>query len=123
MADQTSSRPKWIPVYDERKFESSGKEHTTKWSTTIFGDGPAVTKEEFVRAVVNSPYAPPLGGPYVSASSAQLDDDNTLAAALFDVLVTEGKEKLTKFRMSKSLQELANGEEGLTWAMFQKAMA
>ena len=40
MADATSSRPKWIPVYDERKFESSGKEHTTKWSTEIFADGP-----------------------------------------------------------------------------------
>jgi hypothetical protein len=39
MADQSSSRPKWIPSYDHREF-NSGKEHTTKWSTEIFVDGP-----------------------------------------------------------------------------------
>merc|ERR1719273_83292 len=36
MADQTAARPKWIPVYDNRVFESVDKEHTTKWSTEIF---------------------------------------------------------------------------------------
>mmetsp|Transcript_20940 Transcript_20940/g.42751 ORF Transcript_20940/g.42751 Transcript_20940/m.42751 type:complete len:141 (-) Transcript_20940:872-1294(-) len=40
MADQSSSRAKWIPVYEQLKFESQGKEHTSKWSTDIFTDGP-----------------------------------------------------------------------------------
>jgi hypothetical protein len=40
MADQSASRPKWIPVYEERKFESQGKEHTSKWSIEIFKNGP-----------------------------------------------------------------------------------
>jgi hypothetical protein len=40
MADQSASRPKWIPVYEVRKFESQGKEHTSKWSTEIFKNGP-----------------------------------------------------------------------------------
>lgn len=40
MADQSASRPKWIPIYEERKFESQGKEHTSKWSTEIFKNGP-----------------------------------------------------------------------------------
>ena len=40
MADQSAARAKWIPVYEERKFESQGKEHTSKWSAEIFADGP-----------------------------------------------------------------------------------
>ena len=121
MADQTASRPKWIPVYDSRHFEAMGKEHTTKWSSEIFVNGPAVTKDEFVEALVNRlQYAPPLGGPYISASAAALEDTDT-ASALFDLLAGE-KEKLTKHRMSLRLRELADGEEGLTWAAFQRAV-
>lgn len=120
MADQSASRPKWIPIYEHRSFPVSGKEHTTKWSTDIFTNGPAVTKDEFVAAVSNLAYAPPLGGPYLSASAATLEDPAT-AAKLFDLLAGE-KEKLTKHRMSLSLKELANGEEGLNWAAFQAAL-
>jgi len=40
MADQSASRPKWIPSYEHRAFESSGKEHTSKWSSEIFVNGP-----------------------------------------------------------------------------------
>jgi hypothetical protein len=40
MADQSASRPKWIPNYDHRSFPSSGKEHTTKWSSELFTEGP-----------------------------------------------------------------------------------
>jgi hypothetical protein len=117
MADQSASRPKWIPVYEERKFEASGKEHTSKWSSEIFANGPAVSKDEFVQVVTNMSFAPPLGGPYVSASTATLDELS--AASLFEFLAGE-KEKLTKHRMGKSLRELAKGEEGLTWAMFSE---
>jgi hypothetical protein len=59
MADQSASRPKWIPVYEERSFASQNKEHKAKWSTDIFTDGPAVTKEEFVNAVAEMSYVPP----------------------------------------------------------------
>jgi hypothetical protein len=118
MADQSASRPKWIPAYDDRKFEASGKEHTTKWSTEIFTSGPAVTKDEFVNALVEMQYAPPLGGPYVGASAAMIEDTSA-ATYLFDLLAGE-KEKLTKHRMMTRLKELAGGEEGLTWAAFSE---
>lgn len=120
MADQSSSRPKWIPAYEHRSFQSSGKEHTTKWSTEIFTDGPAVTKEQFVERVINMQFAPPLGGPYLAASSAAIEDE-TAAATLFDVLAG-GKEKLTRHRMSTQMKDLAGGEEGFTWNQFSAAL-
>ena len=120
MADQSASRPKWIAAYDERKFESQGKEHTTAWSTTIFTDGPAVEKERFVEALVGMKFTPPLGGPYMSASAAGIEDTSTVEK-LWDLLA-EDKEKLTKHRMKTQLKEkFAKGEEGVTWAMFQAA--
>ena len=119
MAEQSASRPKWICGYDERNFEASGKEHSSKWSMEIFKDGPAVTKDEFVEAIMEMPYNPPLGGPYVGASSAGIED-STAAASLFDLLAGE-KEKLTKHRMGTRIKELAGGEEGLTWAGFSEA--
>ncbi|KAL7547313.1 hypothetical protein ACHAWF_010634 [Thalassiosira exigua] len=120
MADQSSARPKWIPCYDRREFESMGKEHTTKWSSEIFVDGPAVTKEDFVERLTGMDFAPPLGGPYVSASAAGIEDESA-AATLFDLLAGE-KEKLTRHRMGKEMKALADGEEGLTWTMFSAAM-
>jgi len=120
MADQSASRPKWIPVYDHRAFESSGKQHTSKWSSDIFKNGPAVTKEEFISALVGMTFSTPLGGPYVSASAGKIEDTNA-AELLFDVLAGE-KEKLTKHRMGKVMRELANGEEGLTWPSFSKSL-
>jgi hypothetical protein len=121
MADQSASRPKWIPVYEERKFASQGKQHAAKWATEIFANGPSVTKEEFLAAMVGMSYAPPLGGPYVSASAGKLED-TTAAGKLFDLLAG-GKEKLARFYMSVRLKELAGGtEQGLTWPAFQEAM-
>jgi len=120
MADQSSARPKWIPCYDRRVFEAQGKDHTAKWNGDIFVDGPAVTKEEFVSRVTAMAFAPPLGGPYLPASQADITDE-AAAAALFDVLAGE-KEKLTRHRMGKEMKSLANGEEGLTWKMFATAM-
>lgn len=121
MADQSASRPKWIPVYDERTFEAMGKEHVSKWSTEIFTDGPAVTKEQFVEALVEKlEYVPPLGGPYVSKSAAGLQD-SVAASVMFDLLAGD-REKLTKHRMSTRLRELSGGEEGITWALFQRMM-
>ncbi len=116
MADQSSARPKWIPSYDERSFESSGKEHKTKWGSEIFTDGPAVAKEDFVKRVAAMEFVPPLGGPYMSKSGAGIDDV-TAIEALFDIL-SEGKEKLTKHRMSTKIKDLAGGEEGLVWSNF-----
>jgi hypothetical protein len=121
MADQAASRPKWIPVYEERKFESQGKEHVAKWATDIFRNGPSVTKDEFLAAMVDMSYAPPLGGPYVSASAGKLED-TAAAGKLFDLLAGD-KEKLARFYMSVRLKELAGGnEQGLTWPAFQEAM-
>ena len=120
MADQSSARPKWIACYDKREFEAQNKEHTTKWSTDIFTDGPAVTKVQFVERLINMDFAPPLGGPYMAASAASIEDDSA-AAALFDILAGE-KEKLTRHRMGKEMKVLSNGEEGVTWAMFSDAM-
>ena len=120
MADQSSSRPKWIPVYEERSFASQNKEHIAKWKAEIFTNGPSVTKEQFVTALVQMTYAPPLGGPYVSASAGKLESP-TAAEHLFEVLAT-GNEKLTRHKMSVRLKELAAGEQGLTWPAFQTAM-
>lgn len=120
MADQSSARPKWIPSYDRREFESMGKEHTTKWSTEIFTDGPVVTKEEFLQRVIDMDFVPPLGGPFLAKKDAGIEDA-TAASALFEVLAGE-KDKLTRHRMGKEMKALANGEEGLTWAMFSVAM-
>ena len=122
MADQSSSRPKWIPVYEKRNFESSGKNHTTKWSSQIFKDGPAVTKDVFVKLLSDLEYTPPLGGPYLAASSAGIEND-AVAKHLFDVLVLDGKEKLTKHQMSLKLKELAKGEEGLIFPTFLAAFS
>ena len=121
MADQSASRPKWICAYDDRNFEASGKAHSSKWGMEIFKDGPAVTKDQFVQAIMEMPYNPPLGGPYVGASSAAIEDTAGIEA-LFALLAGE-KEKLTKHRMGTRIKELAGGEEGLTWAGFSQAMA
>mmetsp|Transcript_24109 Transcript_24109/g.29690 ORF Transcript_24109/g.29690 Transcript_24109/m.29690 type:complete len:226 (+) Transcript_24109:107-784(+) len=121
MADQSSARPKWIPNYDERIFESAGKEHTSKWNTEIFTDGPAVTKEEFVSRVIDMEFIPPLGGPYMSKSAGAIDDFFAVET-LFDILA-DGKEKLTKHRMGTRIKELANGNEGLIWSDFMNGFA
>eukprot|EP00568_Trieres_chinensis_P004015 CAMPEP_0183292302 /NCGR_PEP_ID=MMETSP0160_2-20130417/1400_1 /TAXON_ID=2839 ORGANISM="Odontella Sinensis, Strain Grunow 1884" /NCGR_SAMPLE_ID=MMETSP0160_2 /ASSEMBLY_ACC=CAM_ASM_000250 /LENGTH=124 /DNA_ID=CAMNT_0025453231 /DNA_START=412 /DNA_END=786 /DNA_ORIENTATION=+ len=121
MADQSASRPKWIPCYDERVFESSGKEHTSKWSTEIFTDGPAVTKEQFVSAITEMSFATPLGGPFVSNSAGKTMENIAAAEFLFDILAG-GKEKLTKHRMQTQMKVLSGGEEGLTWPKFSEAM-
>jgi hypothetical protein len=118
MADQSAARPKWIPAYETRS--ANGKDHTTKWSSKIFSNGPAVTQEEFVKVLKGLEYAPPLGGPYVGASAAAVEETDA-ADRLFEVLA-DGKEKLTKHRMSVRLKELADGEEGLSWPGFQRAL-
>jgi hypothetical protein len=120
MADQSAARPKWIPNYDQRSFESMGKEHTTAWSTEIFSTGPCVVKEEFVERVKEMKYAPCLGGPYMSASSAGIEDD-FVVEKFFDLLAGE-KEKLTKHRMGTRIKEIANGSEGLVWSDFIAAL-
>jgi hypothetical protein len=127
MADQTSSRPKWIPVYENRKFEALEKEHTTQWSTQLFTNGPAVDKETFVQRLTSMTFVPPLGGPYLSASVGNSMEDSTITAAnaLFDLLMVGSKSQrqlLTQHRMSTRLKELSNGEEGVTWGMLETAM-
>ena len=119
MADQSAARPKWIPSYTERK--ANGNEHTTKWSAQIFRDGPAVSLPDFVERVVALEFAPPLGGPYVGASAAAIED-TTVVEHLFHLLVAEGKDVLTKHRMSLRLQELAGDDQGLNWSKFQNAI-
>lgn len=119
MADQSAARPKWIPSYVSRTI--NGKEHTTKWSAELYQEGEtAVDRETFAQRLVELAYAPPLGGPYVGASAASIEDATT-AARLFDVLA-DGKEKLTKARISARLKQLTEGEEGMTWPKFQQAL-
>jgi len=120
MADQRAARPKWIPVYEERKF-SDGKEHMPKWNIDIFENGTktVVTKEEFVTALTSASYAPTLGGPFLSASAATIEDVS-LTEKLFDILVAESKnkEKLTRFYMSKRMTELAGEQGSISWQQF-----
>ena len=121
MADQSSSRPKWICAYDDRSFEASGKEHASKWSMDLYANYDnrlAVTKDEFVEGMINMKYNPPLGGPYLGASAAKIED-TTAVELLFDLLAGD-KEKLTKHRFGTRIKEIAGGEEGLTWAGFEK---
>lgn len=121
MADQSASRPKWIPVYEERVFSGQGKEHTAKWKSEIFPEGTTVvTKEEFAAAVTGLDFATPLGGPFVSKSAGKIED-TTVAECLFDVLAS-GKEKLTRHRMGLALNELSEGDAGLTWPKFSAAL-
>lgn len=123
MADQSASRPKWIPVYEQRTFAGQSKDHVAKWKVGIFdaNDRVAVTKEEFVEALLGMEYSPPLGGPFVAASAASLADDTMVVEYLFDILA-DGKEKLARYKMSLRLKDLANGEQGLTWPAFQAAL-
>jgi len=121
MADQSASRPKWIPCYESREFESMGKSHTSKWRTDIFASGPSITKEDFVTRVLELKFAPPLGGPYLSASSANIED-TSVVETLFDLLVDGEKSVLTRHKMSIRMKELAGGEEGWTWKEFEKAI-
>ena len=121
MADQSAARPKWIPSYEERAFETSGKQHTSAWGKEVFSSGPNVIKEEFVERVKEMKFNPPLGGPYMSASAAGIEDDSALEM-FFDVLAGE-KEKLTKHRMSTRIKEIANGNEGLIWSDFMSALS
>ena len=117
MADQTAARPKWIPHYDVRVMNTN--QHITKWFTNLFQNlNVTITKDEFVNGIVNLEYNPPLGGPYMSASTAQITD-TTLAEKIFDVLA-EDKMKLTKFKMSIRIKQLSNGEEGMTWQAFER---
>mmetsp|Transcript_9244 Transcript_9244/g.24969 ORF Transcript_9244/g.24969 Transcript_9244/m.24969 type:complete len:231 (-) Transcript_9244:184-876(-) len=121
MADQSASRPKWIPTYEQRKFENLGKEHEAKWRTSIYSDDvTAVTQDEFVAAILEMDFATPLGGPFVSKSAGKMED-TAAAAVLFDVLA-DGSEKLARRKMSRRLQELSDGEQGLTWPNFSAAL-
>ena len=136
MADQSASRPKWIPVYEDRVFANANKEHVAKWKIGLFGTGdgdaasddadgesnfvPSLSKEEFVSSLLDMEFVPPLGGPFVSKTAAIIED-TTLAEYLFDVL-SNGKEKLSRYKMSLGLKDLADGEQGLTWATFSEAM-
>jgi hypothetical protein len=126
MADQRSSRPKWIPVYEERIFAGkNNQEHTAKWKTGIFGRNndhcqPSVTKEEFVAALLDLEYSPPLGGPFVAASGGTLED-TAVVEYLFDLLA-DGKDRLSRHKMSLRLKDMAHGEQGLTWPSFQAAL-
>jgi hypothetical protein len=121
MADQSAARPKWIPSYTSRA--ANGKEHVSKWSSQLFRPGQmALTKGEFCHQLVQLDYAPILGGPFVSASAAaSIESNSTAAAALFDALA-DGKEKLTKIKMSTRLKQLASGDEGLVWSAFATAV-
>ena len=118
MADQSASRPKWIPHYETRK--TNNREHVTKWSSSLFVEAPSITKEEFLERLIALEYNPPLGGPYLSASMAAIEDFTTIHK-FFDALA-EGKEVVTKRKMSIRLKQLSDGEEGMTWQAFERIL-
>lgn len=121
MADQSAARPKWIPNYISRQGSSSDKKHVTKWSTELFGpSSSSLSLDAFVEKIKTMSYAPTLGGPYLAASAAVITDDSAIRT-FFDIL-SEGNDVLTKNKMSVRLKQLADGEEGLTWVMFQRSM-
>ena len=125
MADQSASRPKWIPCYEERTFESSGKSHTTQWSQSIFdADKKEISQDEFVSSVQNMDFVPPLTNkaPYVSASAAKKIDDTSAIQQLYQLLVKKDKETLTMKRMQKQMKVFSKGEEGWTWKDFYATM-
>mmetsp|Transcript_420 Transcript_420/g.624 ORF Transcript_420/g.624 Transcript_420/m.624 type:complete len:102 (+) Transcript_420:353-658(+) len=71
-------------------------------SVQIFKCRPAVTKDVFVTFLFDLENTPPLRGPYLAAPSASIEND-AVAEHLFDGLVLDGKEKLTKYHMSLKL--------------------
>lgn len=121
MADQSASRPKWVPSYEERSFSGQNKAHVSKWKNGIFGEASSVTKEAFVDSVSRLEFATPLGGPFVSKSAGAILDDTSATEFLFDVL-SEGKDVISSRTMSKRLKDLSDGSEGLTWPNFSAAL-
>jgi hypothetical protein len=118
MADQSASRPKWIPHYESRT--TNNREHITKWSACLFLDATSISKEEFSERLISLEYSPPLGGPYISASMAAIDDLTTVHK--FFNKISEGKQEISKRKMSIRLKQLAEGEEGMTWQSFEAIM-
>lgn len=119
MAEQRSARPKWIPNYTSR--QTTDTNHVSKWSSQLFTEeSPSISKADFVAKVMGLDYNPPLGGPYVGASAAEITDTSAVEA-FFDSLV-DGSSTLSKAKMSRRLKQLADGEEGLTWGAFQSSL-
>jgi hypothetical protein len=118
MADQSSSRPKWIPHYES--CNTNQREHVTKWYTQLYlnNNVTVITKDDFVNHIMKLEYTPPLGGPYISASAAQITDV-TLLQYIFETLA-ENTTKLTKYKMSIRIKQLSDGEEGMTWQSFER---
>jgi len=114
MADQSAARPKWIPVYQSRSI--NGKQHETKWSTMVWQDNDVLDKAMFVERVLALDYAPTLGGPYLAASAAHIEDDTSISL-LFDI-ISQGKPELSMKDAQRRWTEISNGEQGITWAMF-----
>ena len=50
MADQSASRPKWVPIYEKRSYNEN--DHVTSWSTGVFTDGPGELCSILVRYTV-----------------------------------------------------------------------
>jgi hypothetical protein len=142
MAEQTAARVKWIPTYDARA--TAVTVHRTKWSTSLFlpGIGTADTnqeqnkqkkensndetaavlsKEQFLDRVQALDYAPPLGGPYVGASAATFESIAALER-FYQILTKNESRPLTIQSMKRQLQKMAGGEEGITWAVFERVL-
>jgi hypothetical protein len=136
MAEQTAARVKWIPTYDARA--TAVTVHRTKWSTSLFlrtadtnqdkpeeesSDEAAVSlsKEQFLERVQALDYAPPLGGPYVGASAATFESSVALER-FYQILTKNESRPLTIQSMKRQLQKMARGEEGITWAVFERVL-
>lgn len=114
MADQSAARPKWIPVYVSRTI--AGKDHKTKWSTEVWQDDDILDQATFVERVLALDYLPTLGGPYLAASAAVIED-KTAVAMLFQVM-SQGEAGLSIEDAQRRWSELAKGQQGINWAAF-----
>mmetsp|Transcript_117 Transcript_117/g.261 ORF Transcript_117/g.261 Transcript_117/m.261 type:complete len:229 (-) Transcript_117:317-1003(-) len=120
MDEQSAEHPTWIPSYIIR-YADEETEHESKWSSKLFSDMRlTLSKEQFVQYLTQLDYAPPLGGPYVESSAADITE-TAAAEALFDV-IAKGKEKMSRQKMSVRIKQLSGGEDNMTWTKFQAAL-
>jgi hypothetical protein len=95
-----------------------------------------LSKEQFMERLAALDYTPPLGGPYVGAGAAAFESTAVLER-FYQILTTPRRQHnnnddnettrdhrtLTRSTMKRQLQLMAAGEEGITWAVFERALS
>jgi hypothetical protein len=121
------------------------KETMATANATNEGDSAAATarkvvlsKEQFLERLAALDYTPPLGGPYVGAGAAAAFESTAVLERFYHILTTPRRQHnnnnddnettrdhrpLTRSTMKRQLQLMAAGEEGITWAVFERALS